>query len=54
MFGEVWNWAGEYRRNGKNISIEHRKIPVELHNLCNERSLLLVFGYGTHRFHHKQ
>lgn len=30
MFGEVWNWAGTYRRTGKTIGIDANRIPVEM------------------------
>lgn len=30
MFGEVWNWAGTYRRTGKNIGIDASRIAVEM------------------------
>ena len=30
LFGEVWAWAGEFRRTERNIGIEPVQIPVEL------------------------
>ncbi len=30
MFGDVWNWAGSYRRTERNIGIEPVRIAVEL------------------------
>jgi len=30
MFGEVWSWAGTYRRTGKNIGIDANQIPVQI------------------------
>ena len=30
LFGEVWVWAGEFRRTERNIGIEPVQIPVEL------------------------
>lgn len=30
MFGDVWRWAGTYRKTAKNIGIAANKIPVEL------------------------
>ncbi|OFZ63576.1 MAG: cell filamentation protein Fic [Bacteroidetes bacterium RIFCSPHIGHO2_02_FULL_44_7] len=36
MFGEVWHWAGEFRRTEKNIGIESWKIPTELRILLDD------------------
>jgi Fic-DOC domain mobile mystery protein B len=33
MFGNVWKWAGEFRRSGKNIGVEWWSIGAELKNL---------------------
>ncbi|MBM3543483.1 MAG: mobile mystery protein B [Alphaproteobacteria bacterium] len=30
MFGEVWKWAGTYRRTERNIGIEAHRIPAEM------------------------
>jgi Fic-DOC domain mobile mystery protein B len=30
MFGEVWRWAGTYRKTEKNIGIDPVRIPVEM------------------------
>jgi Fic-DOC domain mobile mystery protein B len=30
IFGEVWRWAGSYRRTEKNIGIESNRIPAEV------------------------
>jgi Fic-DOC domain mobile mystery protein B len=30
MFGEVWNWAGTYRRTGRNIGVEAYPIQIEM------------------------
>lgn len=30
MFGDVWAWAGEFRRTERNIGIDPVRIPVEL------------------------
>ena len=30
LFGDVWAWAGEFRRTERNIGIEPARIPVEL------------------------
>jgi Fic-DOC domain mobile mystery protein B len=36
LFGEVWNWAGTFRRTGKNIGIDPINISVELHTLMDD------------------
>ncbi len=33
LFGEVWKWAGTYRKSEKNIGIDAWKIPTETHKL---------------------
>ena len=30
LFGEVWAWAGEFRKTERNIGIEPTRIPVDL------------------------
>ena len=58
MFGEVWRWAGEFRRSGKNIGVDRLQIPVELRNLCDDvRAWLELDTYPADeiaaRFHHR-
>lgn len=36
MYGNVWRWAGTYRRSQKNIGVEHYKIPTELRALLDD------------------
>ena len=36
LFGEVWNWAGSFRRTGKNIGIDPLHIGVELRTLMDD------------------
>ena len=36
MYGEVWAWAGEFRKTEKNIGIEHWKIGTELKYLLDD------------------
>ncbi len=37
MFGDVWAWAGQFRKTEKNIGIrEYWQIPIELKNLCED------------------
>ena len=35
LFGDVWDWAGQFRRTGKNIGIDPVHIPVELRMLMD-------------------
>jgi fido (protein-threonine AMPylation protein) len=39
MFGDVWAWAGKYRKSGKNIGIDWGQIPVAVRNLCEDAKL---------------
>jgi Fic-DOC domain mobile mystery protein B len=39
MFGDVWKWAGEYRRTNKNIGVDKFDIPVNLKNLLDDTIL---------------
>ncbi len=36
MFGDVWAWAGKFRKTNKNIGIENYQIPVALKVLCDD------------------
>ena len=36
MYGNVWSWAGEFRKTNKNIGIDKYLIPVELKVLCDD------------------
>ncbi|HBR14818.1 MAG TPA: mobile mystery protein B [Candidatus Omnitrophica bacterium] len=36
MFGNVWRWAGTFRRSGKNIGVDWVQIPVSLHTLLQD------------------
>ena len=36
MFGDVWQWAGEFRKSSKNIGIEWPQISVELKSLLDD------------------
>lgn len=36
MYGDVWKWAGEFRRTEKNIGIQWTKIGLELKNLLDD------------------
>lgn len=58
MFGNVWRWAGEFRRSQKNIGIEWRQIPVALHQLFQDVQGWLEYQSFppdeiAARFHHR-
>lgn len=36
MYGDVWKWAGEFRRSEKNIGIKWTQIGIELKNLLDD------------------
>ncbi len=36
MYGEVWQWAGEFRKTNKNIGIDKLQIAVELRALLDD------------------
>lgn len=36
MFNEVWTWAGEYRRTGKNIGVDPYQIQIQLRGLVDD------------------
>ena len=36
MYGEVWAWAGEFRKSNKNIGIDKYQIPTELRYLLDD------------------
>ncbi len=36
MFGDVWAWAGDYRRTERNIGIDPVRIPVELRMVLDD------------------
>lgn len=36
MFGDVWEWAGEFRRTNKNIGVDKFQIGIELRNLLDD------------------
>lgn len=38
MYGQVWAWAGEFRKSDKNIGVHWYTIPVELKTLLEDAS----------------
>lgn len=58
MFLQVWNWAGTFRKTGKNIGVEAYQIGTELRNLCDDVDTWIEFSsYPDNeiaaRFHHR-
>jgi Fic-DOC domain mobile mystery protein B len=36
MYGEVWKWAGKFRKSEKNIGVKWAQISIELRNLLDD------------------
>ncbi|TJY37719.1 mobile mystery protein B [Pontimicrobium aquaticum] len=36
MYGNVWAWAGTFRKTNKNIGVDFHRIPMELKVLCED------------------
>ena len=36
MYGNIWTWAGEFRKTDKNIGIDKHQIPIQLKMLCDD------------------
>ena len=36
MYGDVWDWAGDFRKTDKNIGIDKWQIPTALRNLIDD------------------
>ncbi len=58
MYGNVWRWAGDFRRTGKNIGVECWSIGPELRNLLADVATWIEFGSYppdeiAARFHHR-
>lgn len=58
MFGQVWAWAGSYRRTEKNIGIDPIQIAVQLRSLMSDVQCWVDSGAyepieAAARFHHK-
>ena len=60
MFGDVWGWAGSYRRTEKNLGIDWWHIPVAVDELVRDAAVWCTAGpsgwsideIGA-RFHHR-
>ena len=44
MYGDVWRWAGEFRRSEKNIGIKWTRISVELKKLIDDTEFWISEG----------
>ncbi len=58
MFRNVWKWAGQYRKSGKNIGVPWEKIPEELRKFCADVSYWIenkTYSWDEigARFHHR-
>lgn len=58
MFGDVWKWAGSFRKSDKSIGTHWREIPVAILNLCSDLGDWMEKGTYPHdeigaRFHHR-
>ena len=36
MYGNIWAWAGTFRKTDKNIGIDKHQIPIQLRTLCDD------------------
>lgn len=58
MFGEVWKWAGDYRKTERNIGVAPYQIPIKLIQLFDDIKYWIEHKiYDNHeiavRFHHR-
>ncbi len=58
MFGNVWKWAGQFRKTQKNIGVEAYRIESELYQLCGDTEFQIQhqsfsFDEIAIRFHHR-
>jgi len=58
MFGDVWTWAGSYRRTARNIGVDTWRIPVDLAELLGDTRFRIDHAaYPADeiaaRFHHR-
>jgi len=58
MFGNVWKWAGKFRKSNKNIGNIWQEIAIELKKLCDDAKAWTEFEtftpdeFAAH-FHHR-
>jgi Fic-DOC domain mobile mystery protein B len=58
MFGQVWRWAGSYRRTQRNLGVEAYRIPIEIQALIDDVKYWMEHQtYASDeiaiRFHHR-
>ncbi len=58
MFGDVWRWAGSYRKAERNIGIAFWEIPVAVRQLLEDAKMWIDCGSYENdeiavRFHHR-
>ena len=58
LFGDVWDWAGSFRRTGKNIGVDPIHIGVELRTLMDDArywadNRTYPASEAAIRFHHR-
>lgn len=58
MFGQVWAWAGQFRKSMKNLGVQPWQIALEVNQLCQDTSAWIKSAtYEPDeiciRFHHK-
>ena len=58
MLGEVWRWAGDFRRSERNLGIPFYEIPAALHQLLDDTKAWIEYkSYPPDeiavRFHHR-
>ncbi len=44
MYGDIWAWAGEFRKTNKNIGVDKWQIPTDLHNLLDDAKYWIENG----------
>ena len=58
LFDDVWDWAGSFRRTGKNIGVDPAQIQVELRKLIDDarywvKNKTYSPSEAAVRFHHR-
>lgn len=48
MFGDVWEWAGKFRKSDKNIGVPWPYIPEQLRNALDDAKAWVDFGAFSH------
>jgi Fic-DOC domain mobile mystery protein B len=47
MFGDVWRWAGKYRRSNKNIGVDWLQVGEAVRNLCADARMWHAAAEGN-------